>query len=379
MNEYEIFRLIWWALLGILLIGLAVMDGFDLGAAMLMPIIGKTDTERRVVINTVGPVWEGNQVWLVVGGAAIFAAWPMLYAVSFSGFYFAILLLLLSLILRPVGFKNRSKLQNARWRHFWDGALFIGGLVPALVYGVAFGNVLQGVPFSFDDTLRVTYTGSFLGLFNPFALLCGIISVTMLVMHGGAYVACKTEGNIRARARRAATLAGVALMLLFAGAGLWAARLSGYVLQTFAGTDGTSNMLLKTVARAPGALLANYHAAPVTLLVPAIAFLGAAATICLTRAGKFPGITFIASALSVAGIIGTAGVSLFPFMLPSSSVPNDGLMVWDTSSSLLTLQIMLVAAVIFLPLILLYTSWIYYMLRGPVTVETIARDDHTAY
>src|SRR5271168_1082139 len=177
MNEYEVFRVIWWALLGVLLIGLAVMDGFDLGAAMLMPIIGKTDAERRVVLNTVGPVWEGNQVWLILGAGAIFAAWPMLYAVAFSGFYFAMLLLLVSLILRPVGFKYRSKLENHGWRNFWDGALFVGGLVPALVYGVAFGNVLQGVPFTFDNFLRLTYSGSFFALFNPFALLTGIISV----------------------------------------------------------------------------------------------------------------------------------------------------------------------------------------------------------
>jgi cytochrome d ubiquinol oxidase subunit II len=379
MNEYEIFRIIWWALLGVLLIGLAVMDGFDLGAAMLMPIIGKTDTERRVVINTVGPVWEGNQVWLVVGGAAIFAAWPMLYAVSFSGFYFAILLLLLSLILRPVGFKYRSKLQGTKWRNFWDGALFVGGLVPALVYGVAFGNVLQGVPFSFDDTLRMTYGGSLLGLFNPFALLCGLVSVSMLVMHGAAYVACKTEKVMRARAQKAATLAGVATIALFAAAGLWVTQLNGYHVLTFAGTGGPSNMLLKTVSRVPGGLLANYHALPLTMLVPAVAFAGAIATIVLTRAARLPGVTFVASALSVAGVIGTAGVSLFPFMLPSSSMPNDSLIVWDTSSSLLTLQIMLVAVVIFLPIILLYTSWIYYMLRGPVTVAGIERDDHNVY
>jgi cytochrome d ubiquinol oxidase subunit II len=379
MNEYEVFRLIWWALLGVLLIGLAVMDGFDLGAAMLMPFIGKTDAERRVVINTVGPVWEGNQVWLILGGGAIFAAWPMLYAVSFSGFYFAILLLLLSLILRPVGFKYRSKLHGSKWRNFWDGALFVGGLVPALVYGVAFGNVLQGVPFSFDDTLRMTYAGSLLGLFNPFALLCGIISVAMLVMHGGAYVACKTEGFLRVRAQKAATYAGILTIVLFAAAGVWASQLDGYVVQKFAGTDGPSNMLLKTVTLAKGGLFTNYHVAPYTLIVPAVAFLGAVATILLTRAARMPGVTFVTSALAVAGIIGTAGVSLFPFMLPSSSVPNDSLIVWDTSSSLLTLQIMLVATIIFLPIILVYTSWIYYVLRGPVTLATIARDDHTAY
>ena len=379
MNEYEIFRVIWWAILGVLLIGLAVMDGFDLGAAMLSPIIGKTDSERRVVINTVGPVWEGNQVWLILGGGAIFAAWPMLYAVAFSGFYFAMLLLLVALILRPVGFKYRSKLQNPSWRNFWDGALFIGGLVPALVYGVAFGNVLQGVPFTFDQFLRLNYSGSFLGLFNPFALLCGIISVTMLVMHGGAYVACKTEGEIRARAQRAGSIAAIATLLLFAIAGNWVARLNGYVVTSFAGTGAPSDMMAKSVSRLAGGLLANYRAFPITLLVPAIAFAGAAFTLVLLRQAKRPGLTFITSGLTVAGIIGTAGVSLFPFLLPSSSNPDASLIVWDSSSGLLTLQIMLAATVIFLPIILLYTSWVYYVLRGPVTVASIERNDHTAY
>jgi cytochrome d ubiquinol oxidase subunit II len=379
MNEYEVFRLIWWALLGILLIGLAVMDGFDLGTAMLMPFIGKTDSERRVIINTIGPVWEGNQVWLVLGAGAIFAAWPMLYAVAFSGFYAAMLLLLFSLFLRPVGFTYRSKLQNPRWRNFWDWALFAGGLVPALVYGVAFGNVLQGVPFSFDYFLRMTYAGSLIGLFNPFALLCGLVSIAMLIMHGAAYIACKTEGELRARARRAGAGAGGALLALFAVAGLWASRLNGYVLGHFAGTGGPSNMLLKQVTRLPGALLHNYHALPASIIVPALGFASAAAAIWMFRAQKFAHLTFIASGLSVAGVIGTAGVSMFPFMLPSSLDPSASLIIWDTSSSLLTLQIMLGATAIFLPIIIIYTSWVYYVLRGPVTLATINRDDHTAY
>ena len=379
MNEYEIFRVIWWAILGVLLIGLAVMDGFDLGAAMLSPIIGKTDTERRVVINTVGPVWEGNQVWLILGGGAIFAAWPMLYAVAFSGFYFAMLLLLVALILRPVGFKYRSKLQSTAWRNFWDGALFLGGLVPALVYGVAFGNVLQGVPFTFDNFLRITYSGTFLGLFNPFALLCGIISVAMLLMHGAAYVACKTEGAIRTRAKRAGGVAAISTIILFALAGLWAAHLDGYVVTSFAGTGAPSDMMAKTVSRVAGGLLANYKALPITMLVPGIAFVGALLTVLLMREAKRPGLTFITSGFAVASIIGTAGISLFPFLLPSSSDPSASLIVWDSSSGLLTLQIMLVATLIFLPIILLYTSWIYYVLRGPVTVATIERDNHTAY
>ena len=160
MPSYEILRLIWWALLGILLIGVAVMDGFDLGTAILLPFVGKTDVERRVVINTVGPVWEGNQVWLILGGGAIFAAWPPLYAVAFSGFYLAMFLVLCALILRPAGFKYRSKLTDPTWREVWDWALFVGGLVPALIFGVAFGNVLQGVPFRFDETMRMTYEGN---------------------------------------------------------------------------------------------------------------------------------------------------------------------------------------------------------------------------
>lgn len=379
MNTYEILRLLWWAILGVLLIGIAVMDGFDLGAAMLMPFIGKTDSERRVVINTVGPVWEGNQVWLVLGAGAIFAAWPMLYAVAFSGFYFAMLLLLLALIIRPVGFTYRSKLANPRWRSFWDWALFVSGLVPALVYGVAFGNVLQGVPFSFDGFLRMSYTGSLLGLFNPFALLCGVISVTMLAMHGAVYIACKTEAQIRRRAQQTGAAAGALLIVLFAAAGIWAARLNGYVLRSFAGTDGPSNMLLKQVSRGPGGLMTNYHLVPALIAVPALVFVMAITSLLLMRNAKWPGLTFISSGLAVAGIIATAGVSLFPFMLPSSSTPNDSLMVWDTSSSQLTLEIMLVAVVIFLPLILAYTSWVYHVLRGSVTVAAIERDSHIVY
>jgi cytochrome d ubiquinol oxidase subunit II len=289
------------------------------------------------------------------------------------------LLLLVALILRPVGFKYRSKLQSTGWRNFWDGALFIGGLVPALVYGVAFGNVLQGVPFTFDNFLRITYTGTFFGLFNPFALLCGVISVAMLLMHGGAYVACKTEGAIRARAQRAGGIAAIATLILFALAGVWAAHIDGYVVTRFAGTGAPSDMMAKTVTRAAGGLFANYRAFPLTLAVPAIACIGAVLTLLLLRDAKRPGITFITSGFTVAGIIGTAGVSLFPFLLPSSSDPSASLIVWDSSSGLLTLQIMLVATVIFLPIILLYTSWIYYVLRGPVTVAHIERNDHTVY
>jgi len=379
MSEYEIFRLLWWALLGVLLIGIAVMDGFDLGTAILIPIAGRTDMERRVIINTVGPVWEGNQVWLILGGGAIFAAFPPLYAVAFSGFYLAMLLLLCSLILRPVGFKFRGKLAGTRWRTTWDAALVVGGLVPALVYGVAFGNVLEGAPFRFDDMLRMSYEGSFLGLFSPFALLCGLLSVAMMVLHGATWLACKTEGAVRDRVRVAGTVAGLAMAALFVLGGIWASRLEGWTLQSFAGMDAPSNPLGQHVSREAGGLMANYTAVPLTLAAPLLALAAALVAVLLLRGARHPVLAFVCSGLSIAGVIATAGVSLFPFMLPSSLDPNASLTLWNASSSLTTLIVMTIVTAVFLPVVLAYTAWIYHVLRGPVTEAGIARDTHSAY
>lgn len=379
MGEYEILRLIWWAVLGVLLIGIAVMDGFDLGSAILLPIIGRTDMQRRIIINTVGPVWEGNQVWFILGGGAIFAAWPALYAVAFSGFYLAMLLLLLSLILRPVGFKYRSKLADTGWRNFWDTALFIGGLVPALVFGVAFGNALQGVPFRFDDTLRMTYTGSLFDLFNPFALLAGLVSVAMIVMHGAAWLACKTEAPLRRRAQIAGALAALALLVLFALGGVWAARLSGYELQSFPGVDAPSNPLVQHAVRADGALLAHYVRTPITKAAPLLGLGGALIAALLLGFGRLRVLAFCVSGLAVAGVIATAGVSLFPFLLPSSLDPNSSLTVWNASSSQMTLLVMAIATALLLPMVLAYTAFIYRVLRGPVTAAAIEADPHESY
>src|SRR5579863_6874375 len=311
MTEYEILRLLWWAVLGVLLIGIAVMDGFDMGSAILLPFVGRTDMERRVVINTVGPVWEGNQVWLILGGGAIFAAWPPLYAVAFSGFYLAMFLVLCALILRPVGFKFRSKLANPTWRRVWDWALFVGGLVPALIFGVAFGNVLRGVPFRFDDTLRMTYEGTLFGLLNPFALLCGLVSVAMLTMHGGAYLALKAGEPVAERSAYLATRAAMVLIALFAIAGLWVAfLLDGYAVSSAVAHDGPSNPLLKHVGVSGGAWLANYRQAPLLLAAPIFGFAGAVLTILLLQSPKRYAFAIVTSALSVAGVIATAGLSV---------------------------------------------------------------------
>ena len=218
--DYETLRVIWWLLLGVLLIGFAVMDGFDLGTQTLLPFVARTDIERRVVINAVGPVWEGNQVWFILGGGAIFAAWPALYALSFSGFYLAMFLVLMALILRPVAFKYRSKKEDPVWRARWDWALFIGSAVPALIFGVAVGNTLRGVPFHFTPDLRPIYEGTLFGLLNPAALYCGIVSVAMIVMHGAAWLTFKAEGTVSARAREIGAKAALATSALFAGGGV---------------------------------------------------------------------------------------------------------------------------------------------------------------
>ena len=377
--DYETLRVIWWLLLGVLLIGFAVTGGFDLGTGALLPFVARNDLERRVVINTVGPVWEGNQVWLITGGGAIFAAWPPLYAVSFSGFYLAMFAILFALILRPVAFKYRSKRDSALWRTCWDWALFIGGFVPSLIFGVAVGNVLQGVPFRLNDDLRIFYEGSFFGLLNPFALLCGLVSVSMLVMHGSSWLALKTEGAIAARARRYGSLAGLVTIVLFAAAGLWLwAGIDGYHIASVIDTGGPSNPLRKTVEQAPGLWLANYGTYPWMMLAPAFGFLGALGALAAFRT-RFEVAGLLASALSVFGIVATVGVSMFPFLLPSSIDPRSSLTVWDSSSSHLTLFIMLVVTVIFVPLIVAYTSWVYSVLWGKVVETDISEGKGHSY
>lgn len=377
--DYVTLRIIWWIFLGLLLIGFAVMDGFDLGIGIILPWVAKTDDERRVVLNSIGPVWEGNQIWLILGAGAIFAAWPAIYAVSFSGFYFAMLLVLFALILRPVGFKYRSKLANPTWRHFWDKGLFIAGFVPTLIFGVAIGNVLQGVPFYFDESLRSFYTGSLIGLLNPFALLCGLVSVSMLIMHGGIFLSIKTVGKIQWRAINFARVSSIVTMMLFLIAGYWIVyHLPGYTITSAVAPDGYSNPLHKTVVTEVGAWASNYKHYPWLMLVPILGFVGAIfAFIFLSiRCYKW---AWLASAIMVANIITTVGVSMFPFILPSSTFPNMSLLVWDASSSQLTLFIMLIATLIFLPIILAYTSWVFYVLRGKVVQEDIEKNTRNFY
>ncbi|MBT00195.1 MAG: cytochrome d ubiquinol oxidase subunit II [Oceanospirillaceae bacterium] len=377
--DYETLKLIWWVLVGVLLIGFAVTDGFDMGACVLLPLLGKTDAERRVVINTVGAHWEGNQVWFITAGGAIFAAWPAVYAAAFSGFYWAMLLVLFALFFRPVGFDYRSKIADPRWRSTWDWGLFIGGAVPALVFGVAFGNLLLGVPFQHDEFLRPSYEGNLFGLLNPFGLLAGIVSLAMLAMHGGVWVMLRSEGAVAERAKKLAQLCALVTLAGFALAGIWLSLgIDGYQIVSAPAHDAMPNPLAKEVVRAEGAWLANYSTYPATLLAPVLGFIGLIGTFLLAGKGK-AGWAFLTSALAMAGIILTAGVSLFPFVMPSSLAPNSSLTLWDASSSQLTLNVMTIAAIVFVPIILGYTLWCYRSLWSRISVEYIRANDHSTY
>ena len=376
--DYETMRLIWWALLGALLIGFAITDGFDLGVAILLPFLGKNDNERRVIINSIGATWEGNQVWFITAGGALFAAWPMAYSVAFSGFYFALLLTLFALFLRPIGFDYRSKLPSQNWRNNWDIALFVGGFVPALIFGVAFGNLLQGVPFYFDNDMRIFYTGSFWALLNPFALAAGLLSLSMLIMHGAVFLQLKTVGNINQRCKNVVTVFAIITLAIFALAGIWVANIDGYHISTEVFPNAPSNPLTKIVYKEPGLWLDNYGNYPVLWAVPGLAFIAGAVTIALSKTGR-PGLAFITSSLTLTSVILTAGVSMFPFLIPSSSAMNSSLTVWDASSSLTTLNILFWVTVIFLPIVVAYTTWAFRVLRGKITLEHIHQNDHSAY
>lgn len=382
--DFATLKMMWWLLLGVLLIGFALTDGYDLGVASLLPFVAGNDDERRLVINSIAPMWEGHQVWFILGGGAIFAAWPMVYAVSFSGFYIAMFVVLAALILRPVGFKYRSKIESRRWRANWDWALFIGGFVPALIFGVAVGNALLGVPFRLDDTIRMTYEGGlitgFLALLHPFALVAGLVSVAMLVTHGAAWLTVKLEhGKVRDRAAAMGSIAALASIVLFALGGVLVGTIvDGYAITSDVDANMLPNPLRKDVAITAGAWFANYGQHPWTMLAPALGLAGSVLAFFGLR--RKTALAMVGSGLAIVGIILTVGASMFPFILPSSLDPASSLTVWDSSSSHFTLFFMLLMALIFVPIVLAYTAWVYKVLWGRLTTdEATGKSGHHAY
>lgn len=377
--DYLTLKIIWWLFVGVLLIGFALLDGFDMGIGIMLPFVAKNDTQRRVLLNSIGPMWEGNQVWFITAGASLFAAWPLVYAAAFSGLYWALLLVLFALFFRPVGFEYRSKVEDPRWRNAWDWGLFVGGFVPALIFGVAFGNLLQGLPFHYDEFVRSTYTGSFWALLNPFALLAGIVSLAMLVMHGAVFLQLRTEGDINARAKKAVRWFGILFMAAFAVAGIWQAfGIDGFRIVSMPDPGTAFSPLAKKVEMAAGAWMQNYGDYPWMILAPVLAFAGGILAILLSGANR-PGFAFVFSGAALAGVILTAGFAMFPFVIPSITSPNSSLTIYDATSSHRTLNLMFIAVVVFLPIVVIYTSWVYRVLRGKITEEKIEEETHTAY
>jgi cytochrome d ubiquinol oxidase subunit II len=375
MEIYLVLKVVWWILLGVLLMGLGVMVGTDMGVGTSLRYLGRSDDERRVALNIIGPHWDGNQVWFILGGGAIFAAWPLVYATAFSGLYVVMLVLLWSMIVRPLGFEYRSKIESARWRNGWDWCLFVSGFVPMLVFGAAIGNILQGVPYHFDWRLTSYYTGSFIALFNPFAILCGVLSVAMSVYMGSAIVAQRSDGEMQVRARRLAVLAGIVAVVLFTLGGIWLSMLSGYQLVRSPDPALAQTPLQQQVTRADGAWLSNFRAYPILWFVPALSYLGMAGGILAVRGGRTL-LGWWLGALGWIGILGTVGAAMFPFMMPSSSNPAHSLTVWNASSSQRTLAWMLGWTLLFMPLIVWYTSWAFWVMRGKVSVEHVRSSEH---
>ncbi len=377
MFDYATIKLVWWFFIGALFIGYAITDGFDLGAGILLPFIGKTDVERRMILESVSHTWEGNQVWLVTAGGALFAAWPLVYAASFSSFYLAMILTLFALLFRPPAFDYRNKIADHRWRSFWDWAMFAACLVPTVIFGVAIGNLLQGVPLELDDTMHFRFTGSFFSLLNPFALYCGLAAIAMFACHGAFWVALKTTAPVENKAIAAGRFFGVLFLALFISGGFWVNHIEGFLVVGGLDPQGAANPLLKTVIKKQGAWLANFQTTPAFWAAPLVAMSGALCAVVLAR--KHQILAFGASACIPLGTILTFGLAIFPFIMPSSSSPNISLTVWDATSSYRTLVIMFWATVLFLPIVTIYTSWVYWVLRGKISPHIIEKESTASY
>lgn len=374
--DYETLKVIWWGLVLFLLVGFVVMDGFDLGVGMLLPVVGKTDDERRVLLNSVGPVWEGNQVWLIAGAGTLFAAWPLVYAAAFSALYVPFMFLLFGLFLRPVGFDYRSKLPDPVWRRWWDRVLVVGGLLPTLVFGATLGLVLQGLPFRFDAALRIHY-GAF-AFHWPLLLTAMGTALALLLLHGASFLQCKTQGVIAARSARLALWLGPLASALFALGGVWLGEMAGYRITAIGDLNGALTPLMKEVVAVPAGWLGNFVAHPVLWAVPVLGLLLPLVCALASRLGK-SGLALVASGGACAAMMLTVAIALFPFVLPSSLDPASSLTLWDSTSSERTLLIMLGIVGVLMPVNIGYTLWVYRVVRGRVSAEQVRQHGHSLY
>ena len=370
--DYDTLQVMWWILVGVLLIGFALTNGMDMAVSALLFKVAKNSKERGAIISTISPHWDGNQVWLITAGGAIFAAWPEVYAASFSGLYWGMLLVLFAIWLRPLAFDYRNHSNDETWLKRWDIALTVGSLVPMLIFGVAFGNLLQGLPFWADENVRWHYDGVFLTalipLLDPFSLLCGLVSVAMLLTQGCLWIQLRTVDEISNRVRGLTLKLALLTLVLYALAGLWAYTFDGYRLVSLAPEGSFHSITGKTVEVVEHGLFENYKSVWILWLVPL------AAMFCILKAGiaggkgdAIKGIIY--NSLAIALVIGTAAIAMFPFVMPSSYDPASSLTIWDASSSHFTLQVMLYAVIVFVPISLSYTVWAYKRMWNRVSEE----------
>lgn len=324
---------LWFLLITVLFIGFFFLEGFDYGVGMLLPFMGKTDRERREIINTIGPVWDGNEVWMLTAGGAMFAAFPDWYATLFSGFYLALVIMLVALILRAVAFEFRSKQQSLTWRRWWDRAIFLGSFLPALLWGVAIANIVRGI--AIDENMM--FTGTLLDLLNPYGLLGGLVSVGVFLLHGSLFLSLRTEGPVRERVEAITKRIGPVATLLVVG----------LVVLTYFDTD-----ILTTQGVVP----------PLTAVGAGFALLGVGWLVNVRRFGW----AFIMTGLHIALTVITAFNGLFPRVMISRTDPAFNLTIYNASASEYTLQIMTVVALIFVPIVLIYQSWTYWVFRKRV-------------
>lgn len=370
--DYDTLQVIWWLLVGVLLIGFALTNGMDMAVSTLLFKVGKTSQERGALISTIAPHWDGNQVWLITAGGAIFAAWPEVYAASFSGLYWGMLLVLFAIWLRPLAFDYRNHYSDESWLKRWDIALTAGSLVPLLIFGVAFGNLLQGLPFWADENVRWHYDGVFLTallpLLDPFSLLCGLVSVSMLLTQGCLWIQLRTVDEIGSRVKGLTLKLALLTIVLYGIAGIWAYSFDGYRLVSLAPEGSFHAITSKQVEIVEHGLFANYQAFGILWLVPVIAiFCFLKAGIAGIKGNAVKGIIY--NSVAIAFVICTAAIAMFPFVMPSSIDPESSLTIWDASSSHFTLQVMLYAVIIFVPIALSYTVWAYRRMWNKVSAE----------
>ncbi|NVN98717.1 MAG: cytochrome d ubiquinol oxidase subunit II [Geobacteraceae bacterium] len=348
--DISIFQITWFVLWGVLWAAYFMLDGFVLGTGFLSGIIAKNDTEKRVLINSIGPVWDGNEVWLLTAGGATFAAFPTTYALMFSNLYSALILLLFSLIVRGVSFEFRGKIDNDIWRGSWDKAMMVSSFLPALLFGVAFGNIFKGIPMRNDFVnLQFTFEGGLIGLLNPYGLVTGILFVLLFAVHGALYISTKTVGDLSSRALALANKIWPALLVVAVV----------FLAFTYPATK----------------LYDNYLNAPVLIIVPIIAVVSLILIKVFAAKGE-KGKAFTFSCLTIVFVVFTGVTGLFPNLLPSNIDPASNLNIYNSSSSLITLKLMTVVALIVVPIVIAYKIWVYRIFRAPVTEEQIEANQH---